>query len=226
MAAHAHSASLITYQLHDCDIIHTCIIIILIALEKFRGCLSLIKQWKEAPEKTAAQEGAVRNFIFQSINSGQRLETVMEQLQALYSEEFQISKEMFLKARRLASEEYTKTKLPPQTTPISAESAPGKTIVAVEPLFCKDIVYHASICSQAVSTCTAGDYQKFFKNKELVPGHAFKAVSFSRNVSFLIAQKDESVFYFAFKGRLNLSDWAKDYKSFNEGTSSMNGPLI
>jgi hypothetical protein len=144
----------------------------------------------------------------------------MEQLQILYSKEFLISKETFLKAQQLASEEYTKTKPAPQTTPIHA-SASGKTSVIVEPLFCKDTLYHASICSQAVSTYTAGDYQKFFKNKELVPGHAFKAVSFSRsrNDSFIIAQRDESMFYFAFKGRLSLSDWAKDYKSFNEGKS-------
>ena len=126
---------------------------------------------------------------------------------------------MFVKAQQLASEEYTKTKFStPQTTPATA-SASGKTTVVVEPLFCKDTVYHASICSQAVSTHTAGDYQKFFKSKDLVPSHGFKAVSFSRskNESFLIAQKDESVFYFAFKGRLSLADWAKDYKGFNEG---------
>ena len=143
------------------------------------------------------------------------MKIVIEQLKSLYSKEFEISKEMFLESQQLASEEYAKTKLIPQTTPANAAST-----VVMEPLFCKDTVYHAIICSQAVSTCTAGDYQKFFKNKELVPGHAFKAVSFSRSrneENFLIAQKDESMFYFAFKGRLSLSDWAKDYKSFNEG---------
>ena len=148
------------------------------------------------------------------------MEIIIEQLEALYSKDLQIPKEMFLNAQQLASEKYAKTKPIPQTTPANAsESA---STVVMEPLFCKDTVYHASICSQAVSTCTAGDYQKFFKNKELVPGHAFKAVSFSRSrneESFLIAQKDESIFYFAFKGRLSLSDWAKDYNSFNEGKS-------
>ena len=142
------------------------------------------------------------------------METIIEQLEALYSKELQIPKEMFLKAQQQASEEYTKTKLAPQTPASASASA-----VVMEPLFCKDTIYHAIISSQAVSTCTAGDYQKFFKNKELVPGHAFKAVSFSRSrneESFLIAQKDESIFYFAFKGRLCLSNWAKDYKSFNE----------
>ena len=182
-------------------------------------CLSCIKRWEEAPEKIAAlQETAIADFISQSVKSGYSLEAIIEQLQALYSKEFQISKEIFLKAQQLASEEYAKTELIPQIIPVNAsESA---STVVMEPLLCKDTVYHAIICSQAVSTCTAGDYQKFFKNKELVPGHAFKAISFSRSrneESFLIAQKDESIFYFAFKGRLCLSDWAKDYKSFNEG---------
>ena len=146
------------------------------------------------------------------------MKVVIEQLQALYSKEFKISQEMFLEAQQLASEEYAKTKLTPQIIPANASESPST--VVMEPLFCKDTVYHAVICSHAVNTCTAGDYQKFFKNKELVPGHAFKAVSFSRSrseESFLIAQKDESMFYFAFKGRLSLSDWAKDYRSFNEG---------
>ena len=181
-------------------------------------CLSHIKRWKEGPRKTVAREGAVADFISRSIESRHSLEAIIEQLQALYSKEFLISQEMFVEAQQLASEEYAKVKPAHQTTPIHA-SASGKPTVVMDPLFCKDTVYHASICSQAVSTCTAGDYQKFFKNKELVPGHAFKAVSFSRsrNESFLITQKDESMFYFAFKGRLSLSDWAKDYKSFNEG---------
>ena len=192
--------------------------IALTALKELKGCLSHIKQWEEEPTKMAAQQGAVANFISRSIASGQSLETIMEQLQALHSQEFQISKEIFEKAQQLAAEKYAKTKDRPKTTPTDA-SALGNTSVVVEPLFCKDTIYHASLCSQAVSTCTAGDYQKFFKTKELVPSHAFKAVSFSRsrNESFLIAQSDESVFYFAFKGRLSLSDWDKDYKSFNEG---------
>ena len=90
----------------------------------------------------------------------------------------------------------------------------------VRSLFCKDTIYHASVCSLAVSVHDAGDYQKFFK--ERVPGHSFKAVSFScsKDNSFLFAQKGESTFYFAFKGKLSLSDWAKDFKSFNEGRAS------
>ena len=181
-------------------------------------CLSHIKRWKEEPGRTTAQELAVADFISRSIDSGHSLETITEQIQALHSKEFQISKEIFEKAQQVASEKYAKTKVRPKAT-LTDASASGKASVLVEPLFCKDTIYHASLCSQAVSTCTAGDYQKFFKTKELVPSHAFKAVSFSRsrNESFLIAQSDESVFYFAFKGRLSLSDWDKDYKSFNEG---------
>ena len=143
----------------------------------------------------------------------------MEQLQNFHSEELLISKEVFLKAQQLATEEYANINPSASTMLIDAPESPAEGMV-VEPLFCKDTIYHASVCCQAVSTYSAGDYQKYFKNRELVPGHTFKAVSFSRskNENFLIALKGESTYYFAFKGRLSLSDWAEDYKSFNEGT--------
>ena len=146
------------------------------------------------------------------------MESIKGQLRKFYSEDLLISKDVCEKAQQLAADEYARSKPTASTKLSDVPNSTAKGMV-VEPLFCKDTVYHASVCCQAVSTCNAGDYQKFFKNRELVPGHAFKAVSFSRskNESFLIALKGESTYYFAFKGRLSLSDWAKDYKSFNEG---------
>ena len=147
------------------------------------------------------------------------MESIKEQLQKFCSEDLLISKEACVKAQQLADNEYAKSN---HEVLINPPDSAAKCMV-VEPLFCKDTIYHASVCSQAVSTYSAGDYQNFFKNKELVPGHTFRGVSFSRskNESFLIALKGESTYYFAFKGRLSLSDWAKGYKSFNEGKYSM-----
>ena len=134
-------------------------------------------------------------------------------------EELLISKEAFTKALQLAAKEYTKKSSEnPDAIHINPSISPASAIV--KPLFCKDTIHHASVCCHAVSKCNAGDYQKFFKTKELVPGHAFKFVSFSRSKeeTFLIAQKKgESTYYFAFKGRPNLSDWPKGFKCFSEG---------
>jgi len=66
-----------------------------------------------------------------------------------------------------------------------AESCAAEALMPVakasQPLFSKDTVYHAGICSFAVSTRDASNYQSFFKKKDLVPGHSFHAVSISRS---------------------------------------------
>ena len=169
-------------------------------------------------QKTAAQVGAVTNFIHQCIKSQHSLKEVEEQLQVLYSEEFLISKEMYEKCQKIAADQYAKDESQPVAKPLTSTTNTTESGL-IESLFCKDTIYHASICSQAVSTYTAGDYQKFFKDRTLVPGHSFKAVSFSRpkEGSLLIAQKGESTFYFAFKGQPNLSYWTEGYKSISEG---------
>ena len=183
--------------------------------DDLRNTLSYIGRWMDTPVKTAAQEEAISNFLSRSFESKQSLEEITECLRRLYSEELLISKEVFVKAQRLAENEGAKSKSRYNEIPVFSSNQCTK----VEPLFCKDTIYHAGVCCQAVCNYSAGDYQKFFKNKELVPGHAFKAVSFSRSKkeAFLIAQQGESTYYFAFKGRPCLSDWTKGFKCFSEG---------
>ena len=187
--------------------------------DELRSSLSHIKRWRDTPEKAVAQKEAISNFISRCIEAEHSLKDINGEIQRLYTEEMLISKELITKAQQLAAEEYAKTNssaalITPFTTKLSA----------VEPLFSKDTIYHACVCCQAVSKCNAGDYQKLFKNKEVVPGHGFEAVSFSRSKeeTFLIAQnKGESTYYFAFKGRPNLSDWTKGFKCFSEGIFSL-----
>ena len=187
-------------------------------IENLTGALVHITQWKDLPGKAVAQDTAIKNFISRSIECGSSLDDIKQQLKKVYLEKLLISKEVFTKALQFADDEYVKSK--PSQILQAHESDSAAKDNQVELLFCKDTVYHASLCCHAVSTYDAGNYQKFFKNKELVPGHSFKAVSFSRSKeeNFLIAQKGESTFYFAFQGKLSLSDWAKEYTSFNEGT--------
>ena len=112
--------------------------------------------------------------------SGHTFEGIVDQLQKFYSEELLISKEVLVKAEQLTADEYARSSPISSIVLINAPESEAKCAV-VEPLFSKDTIYHASVCCQAVSTCDAGDYQKFFNDKELVPGHSFKAVSFSRS---------------------------------------------
>ena len=167
----------------------------------------------ESSGKATVIQDVIKKFVVSSIQSGMSLEHLRDQLQKLHKEELLISEDMLKSAQHLAREEHVKR------VPSVAKQSTESTQSATQPLFCKDTIFHASTCSHVVSTCDAGDYQKFFKKKELVPGHSFRAVSLSRSKqnTFLIAQTGESTYYFAFKGEPNLLQWTKQFKSFNEG---------
>ena len=160
-------------------------------------------------------KGAVRNYLTKSQQLQSTLQYVREQLRELHENKYLITEVAIYKwALQLASEIFTQP--PDADSPI----AKGQESSEVRnPLFCKDTVYHASICSLAVNTHDAGNYLKFFKNKEMVPGHSFKEASISRSKQdrYLIARQGESTFYFAFQSEPDLSRWPKLFKSFSEG---------
>ena len=94
------------------------------------------------------------------------------------------------------------------------------TTEEIPPLFSKDAVYHACLCSLATSTCTVADYKDFFNKK--FPEHSLEEASLSRSQDreevdrYLIARQGK-VFYVAFRSEPFLSDWRKKFKSFEQG---------
>ena len=168
----------------------------------------------KSDRKAGVIEDVISNFVVTSIQSGMYQEQVQAQLQRLHKQELLITEDVLKEAEKQVVEECAK-----RTPAIVVATHSADSTALCTPLFCKDTIYHASICSHVVSTCDAGDYQKLFKNKDVVPGHSFRAVSLSRTkkITFLIAQTGESTYYFAFKGEPNLLQWTKQFKSFNEG---------
>ena len=158
-------------------------------------------------------EQFLTKFVTDSVNSGIQLEVVTSHLQKLYTD-FRacISDQVYKRSQELA------IKMQAESLQVKGSSL---ALVAKAPLFCKDTVYHAGLCSRLVSDPAfgTGNYLKFFKDRLLVPGHSFKAVSISRSKSdrYVIARKDESTFYFAFQSELQLSEWGKNFNCFYEG---------
>ena len=182
---------------------------------QFKETVRHLRRLKDFPEKATAIKEVMLDFISSSFKQGQTLEEVTSRVQKFYAEELLISKELCTLAQQVAKEEHTKY--------LSSHAALGSQSTnqpVAEPLYSKDTLYHATICSHAVYASDAGNYQQFFKNKDFVPGHNFKAISMSRSKQdcFLVAQTDESTYYFAFKGQPLLTEWAKDYNYFGEGT--------
>ena len=186
-----------------------------VLLARVKDTLKVLqKDVESSREKSTVVQGVVDKFITTSLQSGQSLESVQEQLQILHKEELLISEDTYKKAKELAIETHTQ---------LSSESSAAvvmsvQTAKASEPLFSKDTVYHAGICSLAVTTCDAGNYQSFFKKKDLVPGHSFRAVSISRSKEdrYLVARQGDATYYFAFQSQPNLLEW-QQFFSFNEG---------
>ena len=179
--------------------------------EQFKEILLHLKRLKDIPEKMVVVKEAVSEFVSSSFQSGHSMKQVSDQMEKFYKEELLISKETFAEAQQMIKEEHARSGV--EKTLTSANPC------ALVPLYSKDTIYHASICSHAVYSSNAGNYQQFFKNRDIVPGHNFTAVSMSRSKQdcFLIAQMGESTYYIAFKGLLLLSEWEKEYNSFNEG---------
>ena len=87
-------------------------------------------------------------------------------------------------------------------------------------LFCKDTLYHASLCCHVASSCTPQNY-KIFLNQQL-PGHMLKEVSMSipqenGNVDRYLIAKRENTVYVAFQSVPTLSLWLKKHASFDDG---------
>ena len=158
----------------------------------------------------------MREYITESQQLGSTKEHIEGHLQELHRKEFLLLESIYEWARQLVTEVFVK----PAVDESSYE--PLSPSEAKEPLFSKDTVYHASICSRAINECDAGNYQKFFKTKEKVPGHSFEEVSISRSKQdrYLVARQGESTFYFAFQSEPDLSRWLKLFKSFSEGKIS------
>ena len=165
-----------------------------------------------------AKQLFLKEFITTSRNSGHSLEQVKECLKELHTKEYLISETIYVSAQHVADDLYAATTSMANSP--SELSIPKMPVNTKEPLFCKDTIYHSSICSLAVNVADAGTYQQFFKSDPMVPGHSFREISLSRGKEnrYLVARQGESTFYFAFQSEPNLKLWPKHFNSFSEGT--------
>ena len=188
-------------------------------MTELKSKLELLKHFKchekeDEDSKVTLVKSAVRDYLVKSQQSQSSLSHVVEQLRELHERECLITEPAIYKwALQLASEIVVQLPDPDSSTDQGQESSEIRG-----PLFCKDTVYHASICSLAVNTHDAGNYLKFFKNKEMVPGYSFEEFSISRSKQdrYLIARQGESTYYIAFQSE-ELSRWPKLFKSFKKG---------
>ena len=187
-------------------------------LQREEICLrALLKrlQTVEDEGKAGVIRELVRKHASTCLSLGVSIDDVTDQLQRLCRDELHISEGLYRQALQDAIDLHAE--LNPALTDAAIASKP--TTSEPQPLFNKDTVYHAGICSLAVCTCDLGNYQQFFKDKELVPGHSLTGVSLSRSKQdrYLIAQQGDSTVYLGFQSEPLLLEWSKKFKSFGKG---------
>ena len=185
-------------------------------VEYLKGAKCSSRQEEES--KVDMIKVAVRQYVRESQQSGSTKEHIESHLQD--RSDFLLSEPICKWALQLVAETFEKTAVDKLSCePLSPTEPSG-------PLFCKDTVYHASICCRAINESDAGDYLKFFKTK--IPGHSFQAISISRSKQdhYLIAQQGESTYYFVFQSETDLSKWPKLFKSFSEGKQPPHSLLV
>ncbi|XP_064385834.1 uncharacterized protein LOC135334540 isoform X2 [Halichondria panicea] len=189
--------------------------------QKLRAQLEVIKSFsinsKEDEEhKLWDIRKALSDFVKDTTRSKISSESIRKVLAGLYSSDLLVDNSVYEWAsKEIDSMEEVSVK------PLEEQEPPTKE--EIPPLFSKDIVYHACLCSLATSTCTVAGYKDFFNKK--FPEHSLEEASLSRSQDredvdrYLIARQGK-VFYVAFQSEPLLSDWMKKFISFEEGVQT------
>lgn len=193
-----------------------------LALE-LRGQLELLSKVRKFNQQPAEEEakatlikGNIQQFIETGLRAGASKDDVKKVLSEMYSSDVLINGDIY----EWALSEVSTTA---QAVCLQQTSGPSDEKEKLPPLFCKETVYHASLCCYAVSTCDANTYQKFFSKD--FPNHNLEEASLSRSRDrervdrYLIARHDKT-YYVAFQSEPLLAQWPK-FTSFQEGTCIM-----
>ncbi len=160
--------------------------------------------------KSVMIKDMIQQFIMKSIQSKANRDEIKSSLTKIYDTDLLLGKEIYEWAlERTAS-------LLPEVSSNESPDSPEEEKESAKPLFCEDIVYHASLCCYAISTKDTLSYKKFFDDSK----HHFDELSLSRDPEdvdrYIIARKG-TTFFFVFLSEPSFSKWPKCYNSFEQG---------
>ena len=160
----------------------------------------------------------VGNFVTTCLQTGCNPEDIRDALTNLHSKELLISSDV-LKLAMEKVESVVTSNIPDRNSTYDDVSKEEEKI-----LYCKEVVYHATLCSYAVSTCDSNNFKDFF-NKEH-PNHCLEEASISisrgrNNIERYLIAKQGKTYFIAFKSETLLSEWLKNFTSFDKGSKSV-----
>ena len=167
---------------------------------------------KMEESKLTLIKGAMQDFVQPCLHGRAGVDIVKVELHELYSKDMVISSDVYQWSLELVDSIA-------ETIPQESHEEVS-TDDDVKPLYCKETLYHASLCCSAVSSCTSATYKKFFS--EDFPNHTLEEVSFSISTDkdevdrYLIARQGK-ILYIAFQSEPYLEDWHDKFESFQQG---------
>ena len=180
---------------------------------ELRQQLELLNKVSQQTEsKITLIKATLQHYISISLQGGASADDVKKVLSTMYVTDVLVSGEVY----EWALDEVSVTAQAICLQPLSGSSdKEGK----LPPLFCKETLYHASLCCYALCTRDANTYKNFFN--EDFPSHHIEEVSLSlsqdqEEVDRYLIAKCGKTYYVAFQSEPLLAQWLK-FTSFQEG---------
>ena len=175
------------------------------ALSKLKSRLYALREnedgflYENEEERIHRTEKAISAYVKSAIevqNCGKSF--VIKKLIELYKKDFLIHKQEILDYGILEVEKYGKVECIEKSPTLPERSIKSQLI------FCKENVFHACLCCEAVSKCNHQNVKEFFKDEHRK--HRLEEVSMSLSNHYLIA-KSQSTFIIAFNGEQSFTSW-------------------
>ena len=164
---------------------------------------------------------SISDYIEMALKAGETAEVLKQQMSLLCHNDFLIPPALHdwvLETVEKCYSALVACEMPPVPPENTKSEAPD------EPLFCKEVLYHASLCCHAVCTsmCTPQKLTDFLGPQQQMIYHHLDQASMSVSTEgqdmapYLIAV-EKSTIYVGFRGETSLLDWSKKYASLEEG---------
>lgn len=149
-------------------------------------------------ERIQKTERAIAIYVKTAIEEQNCSKTfVTKKLKDLYEKDFLIHKEEILQYGYSEVEKFGHITCVEKST-LSEQS------IKSQPIFCKENIYHACLCCEAVSKCSHENIREFFEQQS--QSHRIEEVSMSLSNHYLIA-KSQNTFIIAFTGEKSFTSW-------------------
>lgn len=171
-------------------------------------------------------KGAIGDYVEMALRADETLESVKQQMILLCHQDLLVPQalhewvleEVETLASKLATDEVTEV-----------DSCKIKSATEEESLFCKKVLYHASVCCHAVSHHMATEkmlIEFLSPQKNIVYHHLGEAsmsvIAESQDMAPYLIAIERNTIYVALRGKISVKDWAKDYTSLGEGELMLN----